>query len=287
MAKTVLEGRGGRVEIEPDGPTVILGERCNALGYRAVREAVAAGRWEEVVARAVAQEKAGAGILNVNMSGMGIPERDCLPEAVRRIGQAVGLPLSLDSGDPEALDAALRVAPGRSLINSVNGEEGRMEPLFALAKAHDAALVALLCEDGGIPKTPEGRLQVARRIVDRASAHGIPVDDLIFDPVCIGVATDPGAGPVLFETCRALRKEFGANLTLGASNVSTQLPRRRTMDAVVLAMAIGAGVNVPITDPTQPALRWTVLAADGCMGRDEYCIRYIRAFRAEEARPKT
>lgn len=281
-ARTILKSRTSELVIEPGAGTAIIGERCNALGYRSVRESVELGNYDLVVKRAVRQVEAGAHVVNVNMVGMSVPEREALPEAVRRIMEAVDAPLSLDFGDIRALGAALELAPGRPLINSVNGEAIKLEATLEVARHFDCPLVAIPCDEKGLPPTPEGRLAVARAMAGRAADFGISIDDLIFDAICIGVATDPDAGRTTFETCRLLRKELGANILLGASNVSFGLPKRRTLDAYYLAMAIGAGMNVALTDPTIEALKWAVLSADATMGRDEYGINYIGAFRQQE-----
>jgi 5-methyltetrahydrofolate--homocysteine methyltransferase len=281
-AKTILRGKTLTVEIEPGQPTVVIGERCNALGYKSVRESVEAGDYDLVVERAVLQVAAGADIINVNMVGMKVPEREALPQAVERISQKIDAPISIDFGDFDALEAALKIVPGRALINSLNAEGTKLDGTLELARKYNAACVALVCDEAGVPPTPEGRLAVAQKIVDHATHYGLGVDDLIFDAICIGVATDPTAGPTTFETCRLLRKELGANITLGASNVSFGLPKRRTLDASYLSMAILAGMNVPISDMTLPVLKWAILSADVSMGFDECGTRFIRAFRAEE-----
>jgi 5-methyltetrahydrofolate--homocysteine methyltransferase len=286
LAKTVLRGKGIELVIEPNQTTVMIGERCNALGYKSVRESVEQGDFDLVVGRARDQVAAGAHIINVNMVGMQIPEKEALPEAVKRIGDAVDVPLSIDFGDFDALEAALKVVSGRALINSVNGEESKLERTLEIAKKYNSPLIALPCDDKGVPSTAAGRLACAKKIIDRAASKGISVDDLIFDAIAIAVGTDASAGPTTFETCRLLRQEYGANITLGASNVSFGLPKRRTMDSYYLAMAIYAGMNVPITDPTLPTLKWAILSADTTMGYDEFGGNYIRQFRAEEKAKK-
>jgi len=283
MARTVLRGRSTVVEIEPGRQTCIIGERCNALGYRSVRESVEAGDYDLVAKRAERQIAAGADVINVNMVGMSVTERRALPQAVESIAAAVDAPLSIDFGDPDALREALRIVPGRALINSVNGESNKLEPTLELAREYDAAVIAMPSDNRGIPDSAGRRLETAERIVRRAADFGMSVDDLIFDAISIGVATDPGAGHVTFETCRLLRRELGANVVLGASNASFGLPRRRTLDAAYLAMAIASGMNVALTDPTLPVLKWSLLSADCCMGHDVYGGRYIQSFRAQQA----
>lgn len=282
LANTLLRGRVREVNIHPELPTVTIGERCNALGYKSVRESVEAGNFDLVVDRAVAQVAAGVEIVNVNMVGMKVSEREALPRAVELISAAVDVPLSIDFGDPEALIAALKVAPGRPLINSVNGEERKLGPILEIAAKFKCPLIALPSDEKGVPDSAMGRLACAKRMIERAATLGITTDDLIFDAICIAVATDMTAAKTTFETIRLMRAELGLNITLGASNVSHSLPKRKTLDAYYLAMAVMAGMNVPISDLTLPALKWAILSADVCTGTDEYGMRYIAGFREEE-----
>ncbi|RIK83727.1 MAG: methyltetrahydrofolate--corrinoid methyltransferase [Planctomycetota bacterium] len=279
MTKTVLRGRKREVELTPGKRTYIIGERCNALGYQAVREAVERGDWDLIASRAVAQVAAGADVVNVNMVGMQVPEREALPRAVERIAAAVDAPLSLDFGDLAALEAALAVVPGRALVNSVNGETKKLGPTLQVARRYNAAVIALLCDDRGIPDTAAGRLRVAEVIAQRADAEGFELGDVVFDGVCLGVGTNSTAGQTTLDTCRLLRQHLGANVMLGASNASFGLPRRRTLDAAYLVLAIGAGMTIALTDPTLPALKWSLLSADCCLGYDAHGLRYIRAYR--------
>lgn len=279
---TIISSKSHRARIAPNRKTVVIGERCNALGYRKVRETVARGEWDEVVNRAVAQFEAGAGIINVNMVGLDIPEKALLPIAVTAIRSRVDCPLSIDFGDPIALDAALERAEGRCLINSVSAEREKMDEVFPIAKKHGAAMIAMTADDDGIPYTPEGRLKCALKIVEEGEKYGFTIDDFIFDCIAIGVATDVGAGRCTMETMQLIRKELNANITLGASNVSFGMPKRKTLDAYYLAIAIAYGMNAPITDITHPALKWAILTADTVNGTDKLGMRYIRESRAEK-----
>lgn len=279
---TIISSKSHRVRIAPNRKTVVIGERCNALGYKAVRETVARGQWDEVVNRAVTQYNAGAGIINVNMVGLDIPEKVLLPIAVTAIRSQVDCPLSIDFGDPEALDAALGKAEGRCLINSVSAEQEKMDEIFPIAKKHGAALVAMTADDDGIPYTPEGRLDCALKLLEEGEKYGLTIDDFIFDCIAIGVATDVGAGRCTMETMALIRKELNANITLGASNVSFGMPKRKTLDAYYLAIAIAYGMNAPITDITHPMLKWSILSADTVNGSDRLGMKYIKESRAEK-----
>lgn len=279
---TVVASKSRRVEIHPQRPTVIIGERCNALGYRSVREAARRGDFDWIAARAAQQVAAGADIVNVNMVGLEAPEQKVLPRAVRAILERVDVPLSLDFGDPDALEAALQVVGARPLINSINGEDDKLERVLPLMKEYDVPAIALTCDNDGIPRTAAGRLAAAEKIAARAEAYGLHPSEFLFDCVAMGVATDETAGQVTMESIRLVRQRLGANIALGASNASHGLPRRHTLNAAYLAVAIGFGLNCPITDPTIPELKWTVLSTDAVMGRDEFAIRYISAHRDEE-----
>jgi 5-methyltetrahydrofolate--homocysteine methyltransferase len=282
LPTTIVSSKSHRVRIAPNRKTVVIGERCNALGYKKVRETVARGEWEEVVRRAVEQFEAGAGVINVNMVGLDIPEKVLLPIAVTAIRSKVDCPLSLDFGDPEALDAALGKVEGRCLINSISGEREKMDAVFPIARKHGAAMIAMTADDEGIPYTPEGRLKCARDILEEGAKYGFTVDDFVFDCIAIGVATDVGAGRCTLETMRLIRQELNANITLGASNVSFGMPRRKTLDAYYLTAAITYGMNAPITDITHPALKWAILAADTINGTDKLGMKFIKEARAEE-----
>lgn len=280
---TIISSKSHRVRIAPNRKTVVIGERCNALGYKKVRETVARGEWDEVVNRAVEQFEAGAGIINVNMVGLDIPEKVLLPIAVSAIRSRVDCPLSLDFGDPEALDAALGKVEGRCLINSVSGEREKMDEVFPIAKKHGAAMIAMTADDDGIPYTPEGRLKCALDILKEGEKYGFTVNDFIFDCIAIGVATDVGAGRCTMDTMQLIRKELNANITLGASNVSFGMPKRKTIDAYYLAIAIAYGLNAPITDITHPMLKWSMLVADTVNGTDKLGMKYIKETRIEKA----
>lgn len=282
MVTVILKGTSREVSIASDEPTRIIGERCNALGYKAVKRAAEEGRLDEVVSRARQQVEAGADAVNVNMVGTSVPEEDLLPRAVEQVATAVDVPLSIDFGSLAALEAALKIAPGRALINSTSGEVRKLDPVLELAAKHGSAVIALACDENGIPPSAEGRVRIVERILKRAEAFGLGADDLLADAVCLGVGTDPDAGPVTFEACRRISGELGLNVILGASNAAYGLPLRKLLNAAYLALAIGSGMNVALTDPTLPELRWAILGADACIGRDEFCANFIRQFRLEE-----
>jgi 5-methyltetrahydrofolate--homocysteine methyltransferase len=278
---TLLAGRGRAVAISQEAPTTIIGERCNALGYRSVMRAVRAGRFSVLAERARAQEAAGATVVNCNVVGPDIDEPAALVAAVKAMSAAVEIPLSLDVGTPEALLAALAVCPGRPLVNSINGTEARLDAFVPIITANRLPVVVMLAEDdGGTPAEPEARFRLAERLANRLTAAGVPLHDLIFDPVLVAAPLEPEATLATLETTRLIRERLHANVLLGASNVSFGLPERRLVDTFFIPMGIACGANVLLTDPTIPSLRRAVLASDVLAGRDAYGQRYLQAFRA-------
>ncbi|MGQ9598062.1 MAG: dihydropteroate synthase [Anaerolineae bacterium] len=280
--KTILKGTGKKVVIEDGGPTIILGERINPTGKRKLAAALLAGDLELVRHEAIAQVAAGADILDVNVGAAGVDEVDLLPKAVRLVLETVEAPVAIDTPNGQALAAALamhkQINPdGKPLVNSVNGEEASLARVLPLVAEYRTAVIGLCMDDEGIPKTPERRLEVARKIIARAEAYGIPREDILIDCLALTVGADSKAGWVTLEAIRLVKEELGVNLALGASNVSFGLPDRETLNGVFLAIAISRGVNCPIVDAAK--VRPYILAADLALGRDEYAMRYIRAFR--------
>lgn len=280
--ETVLKSAQKTVVIGPEKPTVLIGERINPTGKKRLAAALAAGDLEIVRKEAVAQVEAGADVLDINVGAAGVDEVEILPRAVRAVMEVVDVPVCIDTANVDALRAALEVhrelAPeGKPLINSVNGEEARLEAVLPLVAEYGAAVIGLTMDDEGIPSTPERRLAVARKIVERAEALGIPRADVVIDCLAMTVGADSNAARITLEAIRMVRDELGVNQTLGASNVSFGLPDREMINQVFLGMVILAGVNCPIVDAAK--VRPAILAADLLLGRDAYGMRYIRAYR--------
>lgn len=280
--ETVLKSASQTVVIAPERPTVLIGERINPTGKKRLAAALAEGNLELVRQEALQQVEAGADVLDVNVGAAGVNEVELLPRAVRLVMETVPVPVCIDSANPEALRAALEVhrelAPeGKPLINSVNGEEARLEKVLPLVAEYRTAVIGLTMDDQGIPNTPEKRLAIARKIVERAEAMGIPREDVVIDCLALTVGADTQAGRITLDAIRLVREELGVNMTLGASNVSFGLPDREIVNWIFLAMAIQAGVNCPIVDVAK--VRQAVLAADLLLGRDEYAMCYIRECR--------
>jgi 5-methyltetrahydrofolate--homocysteine methyltransferase len=280
--ETILKSAKKTVIIGPEKPTVLIGERINPTGKKRLAAALAEGDLEIIRQEALAQVEAGADVLDVNVGAAGVDEVDLLPKAVRLVMGTVDVPVCIDTANIEALRAALLVhqemAPGgKPLINSVNGEEARLESVLPLVAEYGAAVIGLAMDDDGIPPTSEKRLAVARKIVERAEPLGIPRQDIVVDCLALTVGADSGAGLVTLGAINLVRQELGINMTLGASNVSFGLPEREVVNWAFLSLAIQNGVNSPIVDAAK--VRPAILATDLLLGRDNYGMRYIKAYK--------
>ncbi len=280
--ETVLRSARKTVVIGPDRPTVLIGERINPTGKKRLAAALGEGNLDIVRQEAEAQVEAGADVLDVNVGAAGVDEVDLLPKAVKLVAETVDVPLCVDSANPNALRAALTayrelVPNGKPLVNSVNGEEASLSRVLPLVAEFGAAVIGLAMDEQGIPPTAEGRLAVARRIVERAEAVGIPREDVVIDCLALTVGADSRAGLVTLDAIRMVREELGVNMTLGASNVSFGLPERETINWVFLALAIQHGVNCPIVDVAK--VRPAILATDLILGRDDYAMRYLKDYK--------
>ncbi len=279
---TTLSSKTKSVVVGPDQPFVIIGERINPTGRKKLAAEMAAGDFSRVTSDALAQVAAGAHVLDVNAGVPGGDEPVILCRAVETILEAVDVPLCFDSANPAALEAALSIYPGKALINSTTGEEKSMERVLPLARKFGAAVIVLCSDERGPLMDPRERLAIARKIITRAEAYGIPVDDLLFDPLVMTVATDSAAAQVTMATVDLLRLELGVNFTGGASNVSFGLPDRPSLNATFLSMMIAHGLNSAITNPLEPTVSMTILGANLMLGHDDYGAGWIRAFRKRE-----
>jgi len=280
MTRTILASPTREVEIGFDRPFVIIGERINPTGRKLLAEEMRAGDFSRVLRDAIAQVEAGAQMLDVNA---GIPLSDepaILARTIELVQTVVDVPLSIDSSIVEALEAGLAVYRGKALVNSVTGEDERMERVLPLVKRYGAAVVAISNDDSGISEDPDVRFAVAKRIVERAADHGIPRADVIVDPLVMPIGAMPTAGRQVFRLLRRLHEELGVNTTCGASNVSFGLPNREGINGPFLAMAISNGLTSAITNPQLADVRSAIMAADVLNGNDPECGRWIRAHRA-------
>jgi len=277
--ETTLHSKTKTVVIGPGRPFVMIGERINPSGRKKLGAEMAAGDFSRVKKDAGAQVAAGAHMLDVNAGVPIADEAALLVSAIQAISEVTDAPLCIDSSVVEALEAALVVYQGKALVNSVTGEDERLERLLPVIKKHGAAVIGMANDETGISNDPEYRLNVARKIVQRAQDYGIPPQDVLIDPLTLTVAADPQAGQVTLQTMRLIRAELGVNMVCGASNISFGLPDRSGLNAAYLAMAMTCGLTCAITDPTNPALRQAVMASDVLLGHDEYAVQWIAQFR--------
>ncbi|MFN0153572.1 MAG: methyltetrahydrofolate cobalamin methyltransferase [Gaiella sp.] len=278
MTRTVVSSATKEVVIGFDEPFVIIGERINPTGRRKLAEEMATGNFDTVVADAIAQVEAGAHMLDVNA---GIPLADepaILAQTIELVQSITDAPLCIDSSIVEALERGLSVYHGKALVNSVTGEEDRLETVLPLVARHGAAVVAITNDETGISEDPDVRFEVARKIVSRAADHGISSDDIVVDPLLMPIGAMRTAGRQVFSLVRRLREELGVNTTCGASNVSFGLPNRPGLNAAFLPMAIASGMTSAITSPLHEEMRQAVWAADVLMGNDAHCAAWISRF---------
>jgi 5-methyltetrahydrofolate--homocysteine methyltransferase len=278
---TVLRSAGKEVTIGIDKPFIMIGEKINPTGSKKLAAALQAGNLDAVRQLAERQVAWGADVLDINVGVPGLDEVGMMARVVEIVSQAVDVPLCIDSGNAEILAAGLKAAPGKPLVNSVNAEEKQLAAILPVVRERGAAVIGLTIDDQGIPKTPEERVAAADKIIRRAAQMGIPVEDIIIDPLVMTVGSDSNAALVTLQTIELLRKEFGVNINLGASNVSFGLPDRLTVNHTFLAMGIQAGATCSITDPIK--LGSTIRASDLLLGRDGFSMRYIKYFRNAEA----
>ena len=279
MTLTVLSSATREVVIGFDQPFCVIGERINPTGRRLLAAEMATGNYSRVTADALAQVQAGALMLDVNA---GIPLADeprILAECVRLVQSVTDVPLSIDSSVIDALEAGLEVYEGKPLVNSVTGEEERLESVLPLVRRYGAAVVAISNDETGISEDPDVRFEVARKIVERARDHGIHPADVVVDPLIMPVGAINLAGSSAFRLIRRLRDELGVNTTCGASNISFGLPNRHGLNAAFLSMAIGAGMTSAIMNPLHGEEMTAVFGANVMMGNDRECRRWIAKYR--------
>lgn len=259
---------------------IIVGERINGTSRR-IREAVEGRNADLIQTEGRLQAEAGAHYLDANTGTH--PEREPADMGwlVETIQAAVDLPLCIDSPNPEALRAGLAVHRGQALVNSASGEEGRLEPVVALAASHGARLVGLTLDDRGLPTTAEQRVAIARRLAAATQAAGLSLSDLFIDPLARAVAVENEQGAAFLDAVSAIKGEFpDVHVICGLSNVSFQMPARRLLNRTFLAMAMARGMDAAILDPLDRGIMATACAGEALLGRDEMCLGYIQAFRS-------
>ena len=276
---TTVRGTKEKADISPEGPTVIIGERINPTGNPQITTALQNRDWDILIQEAANQIAQGAAILDVNVGAVGIDEVAVLPEAVKVVAEATGVPICIDSSNAQALEAALKVCGGKAIINSTTGEEASLSVILPLAKAYGTAVIGLCQDERGISSDPEQRFEIAQKIVSQAKSYGIDEQDVLIDPLVLTVAAESGAGAVTLTTAQLISERLGLNMTMGTSNVSFGLPNRYLINNGFLTMAIWCGVNAPVVNPGAKELVETVLAADLVKGTDEYAARYLKHYR--------
>ncbi len=279
MTETVVSSATREVVIGGERPFVMIGERINPTGRPRLAAEMTAGDFTTVERDALAQVEAGAQMLDVNAGVPLADEPKLLARTVELVQSLVDVPLSIDSSVVAALEAGLRVYRGKALVNSVTGEEERLESVLPLVRKYGAAVIAICNDETGISEDPEVRFEVARKIVERAADHGIPRADVVVDPLVMPAGAVERAGATVFRLLRRLREELGVNTTCGASNISFGLPNRRGLNAHFLSMAIASGLTSAIMNPLHEPERQAVLAADVLMGRDPHCRAWLARYR--------
>lgn len=279
---TQVTFKSNTVNIQRGSQTVVIGERINPTGRKAVLAALQEGNFDIVRQDASSQVAAGASILDVNAGVPGADEPELLQQVMRTVMETVEVPLCIDTADPEALAAALSLYEGKALVNSVNGEERSLEAVLPVVKEHGAAVIGLCMDESGIPETAEDRLKVAGKIIERAGKLGIGPEDVIVDPLALTMGADSSAGRIALDTIERVVEEFGVNITMGASNISFGMPDRKYINSTFIAMAIHAGMTCPITNPLVTEIMTSVLAADLSMGFDDYGMNWIKAYRERQ-----
>ena len=279
MTKTLISSHKQEITIGFDSPFCVIGERINPTGRKLLAAEMAAGDYSRVLSDALAQVEAGATMLDVNA---GIPMADepaILAKAIQLVQDTVDVPLAIDSSIVAALEAGLAVYKGKPLVNSVTGEEERLEVVLPLVKKYGAAVVAISNDETGISEDPNVRYEVAKKIVERAADYGIPREDVVVDPLIMPVGAINMAGRSALDLIIRLRNELKVNTTCGASNISFGLPNRHGMNAAFLSMAAGAGMTSAIMNPLHAEEMTGIMGANVMNGNDPECRRWIQKFR--------
>jgi len=280
---TVLQSRSRTVTIAIDKPFCIIGERINPTGRKAFAQELRDGNLERVLEDADAQIAMGCDMLDVNAGIPLVDEAELLAQMIRLLQDHTDTPLCIDSSVIEALEAGLDAYEGKALVNSVTGEDDRLEVILPIVAKHGAAVIGLTNDETGIPETAEKRLEIARKIVSVAGHHGIPPEDVVLDPLAMTVGADPQAVRITLDAIEMIRDELGVNMCLGASNVSFGLPERHTLNAAFLAMGAAHGLTSAIMNGLSEECVRSVRASDLMLGKDEWGANWISAHRARQA----
>ena len=290
MTKTIVESSNRTVVIGFDEPFCIIGERINPTGRKKLAMELEAENFDTVVKDALEQVKAGANILDINAGVVynsnpnpNETEPVLMKKLIELVQDTVEVPLCIDSSVPGALEEGLKAAKGRPLLNSVTGEEERLDSILPLVKKYNVPVVAISNDDTGISEDPEVRFRVAKKIVERASDFGIPPADIVVDPLVMPIGAMATAGQQVFELVKKLKKELKVNTTCGASNISFGLPNRHSINSTFLPMAIASGMTSAIMNPTNPNELHSIYAANLLMNRDKNGANWIKRNRVNSS----
>jgi 5-methyltetrahydrofolate--homocysteine methyltransferase len=282
--ETVLRSATKELRIGPEQPFCIIGERINPTGRKIFQDQLRQGDLSRVEIDVAQQVAGGAMVLDINMGAPLADEAELMDRAVKLVQGLCDLPLCIDSSVIEALEAGLSAYQGKALVNSVTAEDDRMAEILPLVARHGAAVIALPNDEEEIPAEPERRVALARKIIETATGvYGIPLEDIVIDPLAMPVGADTSLVAATLETIRLLTAEFGVNMTLGASNVSFGMPDRAAIGSAFLPMAIRDGLTSAIMDARSPQLVRSVKAADLLLNRDAWGAAWIAAHRAQQA----
>ena len=284
--ETVVRSRSKTVVIGPEAPFCVIGERINPTGRKAFQAQLQAGDLSQLETDVAQQVDGGADMLDVNVGDPLADEVGLMGSAIPMVQGLTDLPLCIDSSVIEALEAGLAAYDGKALVNSVTGEDERLDAILPIVARHGAAVIGL-ANDDEIPMEPQRRLEVAKKIVSAAGDYGIPPEDVIIDPLAMPVGAEPRAVTLFVETLHLLRDELGVNTTCGASNTSFGLPGRHTLGAAFLAVAQSHGLTSAIMDARRDETVEAVRATDFLLGRDEWGANWIRRYRAKQAAAAT
>jgi 5-methyltetrahydrofolate--homocysteine methyltransferase len=282
---TVLASQSRELAIGPGHPFCIIGERINPTGRKLFQEQLRRGDLSRVVIDVADQLAGGAMVLDINMGAPLADETELMVAAVQLVQRLTDLPLCLDSSIIEVLEAGLGCYQGKALVNSVTAEDERLDAILPLVKRHGAAIIALPNDEEEIPEEPRRRVELARKIINVAGKYGIPIEDIVIDPLAMPIGADTTLVLRTLETISLLREEFGVNMTLGASNVSFGMPDRASICSAFLPMAIASGLTSAIMDARSPQLVRSVRAADLLLDRDPWGSAWIAAHRAAQQPP--
>lgn len=256
----------------------IIGERINPTGKKRFKEALLANDIDYILNQAIEQIHGGADILDVNVGLPGIDEGDMMCRAVKALQGVADVPLQLDSTMPDVLEKALRIYNGKPIVNSVNGEEKSLQTVLPLVKKYGAAVVGLCLDENGIPKTAQGRFDIAKKIMERAMALGIKKENIFIDCLCLTVSAEQDAAKETLEAVHRVKTELGLKTVLGVSNISFGLPERVIVTHNFLTMALTNGLDLPIINPNVPDMVGAVRAYNVLAGHDRNSIEYVNAY---------